>query len=187
MIPEKETTRISKLLSYVLRHKPGEFSITLDESGWADVQTLLGKLSEGGESLTRQVLQHVVDTNSKKRFSFNDDGTKIRASQGHSVEVELGYTQQQPPEHLFHGTVAEFLPAIKAGGLQKMNRHHVHLSADKETAIKVAQRRGKPVILAILAAEMFAAGHQFYISDNGVWLTDSVAAAFIKFPDNWLI
>lgn len=106
--------------------------------------------------------------------------TKIRASQGHSGDVELGYTEQQPPEILYHGTVEKFLNAIMKEGLQKMERHHVHLSADKATATKVAERRGKPIILEIKAAEMFAADYTFYHSDNGVWLTDYVPVGFIE-------
>jgi putative RNA 2'-phosphotransferase len=182
MNPEKETTRLSKLLSYLLRHKPEEFDVTLDENGWADVADLLAKLQAKGENVTIDILQHIVDTSNKKRFSFNEDGTKIRASQGHSVEVDLGYSQQQPPELLYHGTVHAFIDSIKKHGLVKQKRHHVHLSADERTAVIVAQRRGKPVILKIKAGEMSAAGYPFYLSDNGVWLTDTVPSAFIVFP-----
>jgi putative RNA 2'-phosphotransferase len=182
MMTEKETTHLSKTLSYVLRHRPEAIGIELDEHGWTDVKTLLEKLRQNGDAVSIDALNHAVSTNSKKRFSFNEDGTKIRASQGHSVDVELGYTEKTPPDFLYHGTVAEFIGAIKAHGLQKMKRQHVHLSADEETAVKVALRRGKPVILQIKAAEMFAAGHAFYLSDNGVWLADAVAPAFITFP-----
>ena len=130
MYLQKETTRLSKLLSYILRHSPGEFGVVLDENGWTDVEELLNKLQTKGENVSRDALQHIVDTNNKKRFNFKQDGTKIRASQGHSVEVDLGYTQQQPPEILYHGTVDEFIDSIKKGGLIKQKRHHVHLSAD---------------------------------------------------------
>ena len=131
------------------------------------------------EQINFEVLKHIVETNSKKRFVFNDDLSKIRASQGHSVDVELGYTEQQPPKILYHGTVEKFLSSIMKDGLQKMQRHHVHLSADKTTAAKVAERRGKPIILKIKAGEMFAAGYKFYLSDNSVWLTDHVPVNFV--------
>lgn len=180
MMSEKDNIRISKLLSYALRHKPAEIGITLDENGWSDVPILLDKLAQYGDPVTMPVLQHVVATNAKKRFSFNDDETKIRASQGHSVEVDLGYNQQQPPEFLYHGTVSKFIPSILRQGLQKMNRHHVHLSADVQTANIVARRRGEPVILQVNAGAMHAKGYAFYVSANSVWLTDEVPVEFIE-------
>ncbi|QEC66891.1 RNA 2'-phosphotransferase [Panacibacter ginsenosidivorans] len=180
MLSEKENTKLSKLLSYILRHKPEEYGIELGENGYTNVDELITKLNAHNENISFEILQHIVDTNNKKRFAFNEDLTKIRASQGHSVDVELGYTEQQPPEILYHGTVEKFLIAIMKDGLQKMKRHHVHLSADKTIATKVAERRGKPIILEIKAAEMFAAGYTFYHSDNGVWLTDHVPVEFIE-------
>ena len=180
MIPEKENIHLSKLLSYILRHKPQEYGIVLDESGYANVDELINKLSAHNENINFEILQHIVDTNNKKRFAFNEDGTKIRASQGHSVEVELGYTEQQPPAILYHGTVEKFLAPILKDGLQKMQRHHVHLSADTTTATKVAERRGTPIILEIKAGEMHAAGYTFYVSANGVWLTEHVPPKFIN-------
>lgn len=179
MISGKENTKLSRLLSYILRHKPGEYEIVLDESGYTNVDELITKLKAHNENIDFEILQHIVDTNNKKRFAFNDDFTKIRASQGHSVDVELGYTEQHPPAILYHGTVEKYLASIMKDGLQKMQRHHVHLSADKATATKVAERRGKPIILKINTAEMFAAGYKFYLSDNAVWLTDHVPVAFI--------
>lgn len=180
MISEKETTGLSKQLSYVLRHNPGAIGITLDEQGWTDVVTLLHKLAANGHPVTMPVLQHVVATNAKKRFSFNEDKTKIRASQGHSVEVELGYTACPPPAFLYHGTVNRFMASILKDGLQKMNRHHVHLSADIATASIVGQRRGAPLILQVSAGKMHAAGYIFYLSENNVWLTDEVPPVFIE-------
>lgn len=182
MIPHKETTRLSKLLSYVLRHNPAEIGIEMDEQGWTDVPLLLQKLADYGEVISLALLRYIVETNNKKRFAFNDDGTKIRASQGHSIEVALDYAPQQPPAILYHGTVADFIAPIKTEGLKKMDRHHVHLSADEHTAIKVAQRKGKPVILTINACEMYLQGLEFYMSDNGVWLTEAVPAGYITFP-----
>jgi putative RNA 2'-phosphotransferase len=179
MLAKDETTKISKALSYVLRHNPASAGIKLDENGWASVDELLSKLMVGGNAISPEVLKHVVDTNNKKRFSFNDDFTKIRASQGHSIEVDLNYAESAPPAILYHGTTEKFLPAILKTGLQKISRHHVHLSNDIETAINVGQRRGKPVVLAIKSGEMFEEGHSFYKSDNGVWLTESVQVEFI--------
>jgi len=179
MISEKQNIHLSKLLSYTLRHKPEEYGIELDENGWASIDELIKKLSAHNEDINFEILQHIVDTNNKKRFAFNEDFTKIRASQGHSVDVELGYSEKQPPAILYHGTVEKFLSSILTAGLQKMQRHHVHLSADRTTAIKVGERRGKPIILEIKAREMFTAGYKFYISDNGVWLTDHVPVNFI--------
>jgi len=179
MISSNQTTHLSKLLSYILRHKPEEYEIVLDKNGYTNVDELINKLKARNENINFEILQHVVDTNNKKRFAFNDDLTKIRASQGHSVDVELGYTEQPPPEILYHGTVEKFLPAIMKEGLQKMERHHVHLSADKATAIKVGQRRGKPIILEIKSGEIFLAGYKFYLSANGVWLTNHVPAEYI--------
>jgi putative RNA 2'-phosphotransferase len=180
MISEKQATHFSKLLSYILRHKPGEYEIVLDENGYTNVDELINKLNTQTENINFEILQYIVDTNDKKRFAFNEDLTKIRASQGHSVDVELGYTEKQPPAILYHGTVEKFLTSILAEGLQKMQRHHVHLSADRATAIKVGERRGKPIILAIKADEMFTAGYKFFLSDNDVWLTDHVPVQFIE-------
>jgi putative RNA 2'-phosphotransferase len=180
MISKDETTRISKLLSYVLRHNPDHLNIQLDDQGWTDVQALLQQLNAQKENIDFDILKQVVDTNSKKRFSFNEDLTRIRASQGHSVEVELGYTAQKPPATLFHGTTEKNVAIILEKGLAKMSRHHVHLSVDKETAQHVGQRYGKPIILTIQALAMHESGYPFYISDNGVWLTDHVPAEFIE-------
>lgn len=179
MLSSNQTTRLSKLLSYILRHKPSAYGIVLDENGYTNIHELINKLNAQNEIINFEILQYIVDTNNKKRFAFNDDLTKIRASQGHSIDVELAYSEQQPPEILYHGTVEKFLSKISEEGLKKMERHHVHLSADKATATKVAERRGKPIILEINTAEMFAAGYKFYLSDNPVWLTDHVPVAFI--------
>jgi len=178
---EKITKGISKFLSFVLRHSPEIIGLSLDENGWANVDELLQKSSRDGKILTIEMLTHVVESNDKKRFSFNNDKTKIRASQGHSIEIELNLTAVSPPEHLYHGTVAKYLEDIKKQGLQKMSRQHVHLSKDKETAVKVGSRRGLAQILTVSAGEMHRAGFQFFLSDNGVWLTDSVPENYIAF------
>ena len=142
---------ISKFLSYVLRHKPEKIDLELDMKGWADVKSLLAKAEKKGKIFTLEELEYVVAKNIKQRFTFNEDKTKIRANQGHSIQVDLALQSVVPPTLLYHGTVAKFLDSIKEEGLQKMNRQHVHLSPDIETAINVGSRRGKPLILTVEA------------------------------------
>jgi putative RNA 2'-phosphotransferase len=179
---QKELVKISKFLSLVLRHKPEEIGITLDSAGWVAVEDLLSACAAHKFPLSLEQLRLVVGENDKKRFEFSEDGTLIRASQGHSVEVDLEYEPKSPPEVLYHGTPEQFVASIRAQGLLKGSRHHVHLSMDVATAMKVGERRGKPVVLRVKAAEMQRAGHSFYLSTNGVWLTDHVPARFIEFP-----
>ncbi|MBD2700218.1 RNA 2'-phosphotransferase [Spirosoma sp. BT702] len=179
MMTDSETQRISKLLSLVLRHKPEKIGVTLDKNGWTDVDTLLIKLAGNGFRVDRDQLRYIVETNNKKRFAFSPDEKRIRANQGHSIQVDLGYTEKQPPQHLYHGTATRFLDIILTEGLKKMNRHHVHLSSEEQTAHTVGSRHGKPIVLTIKAGEMKANGHVFYQSENGVWLTDSVPASYI--------
>jgi putative RNA 2'-phosphotransferase len=178
---EKQLKHISKLLSLVLRHQPEHIGLTLNENGWANVSVLIEKITATGNNINFTLLQKVVDENDKKRFTFNDDKTMIRASQGHSIEVELDLKIVAPPDFLYHGTVAKYLTAIRSEGLKKMSRQHVHLSKDKETAIKVGSRRGAPVILNVQAGVMHASGYTFYLSANEVWLTDEVPAKYIEF------
>lgn len=172
---------ISKLLSYILRHSPETIKLKLDENGWADVNELIAKFDLYDLTLDLELLQYVVENNDKKRFAFNEDKTRIRANQGHSIAVELNLNETEPLEYLYHGTVEKFLSDIKTQGLQKMSRQHVHLSADKETANKVGGRRGKPVILIVNSGGMHRAGYKFYLSANNVWLTDVVPAEYIEF------
>ena len=167
--------KISKRMSFILRHKPESIGVTLDPGGWMDVPVLLNALN-----ISMPELQQVVDTNDKKRFELNEDQTKIRASQGHSTKVELGYEASEPPDVLYHGTVDEFLPYILKDGLKKMSRHHVHLSTDMATAVNVSSRRGKPVVLTIDAKAMYKTGYKFFLSTNGVWLTDEVPPRYIS-------
>lgn len=180
MISDKENNRISKFLSLVLRHQPEIIGLQLDESGWTNVELLIDKMNQSGFTIDRHTLVHVVETNAKKRFSFDETQQKIRANQGHSVEVELGYRPQNPPDILYHGTGVQNSAAIQQAGLTKMSRHHVHLSADVETARKVGQRHGKPMVFEVDAKQMFDQGFIFFLSDNGVWLTDEVPARFLK-------
>ena len=176
---EKTRTSISKFLSFVLRHRPDAAAVTLDQGGWVDVELLLRGCADNGHRISRDELAEVVATNPKQRFAFSDDGRRIRANQGHSTDVELGYEPAEPPDALFHGTVARSLPSIREKGLQRMDRHHVHLSGDASTARAVGARRGKAVVLRIDAQGMRAAGHTFYRTPNGVWLTDEVPSTFI--------
>jgi putative RNA 2'-phosphotransferase len=174
--------RVSKFLSLVLRHKPETIGIVLDEAGWTDVDGLLTACSAHGVQLTREELTALVASSDKQRFALSGDGQRIRANQGHSVEVELGLPDATPPARLFHGTFAAALPGIRTEGLLKGARHAVHLAADLTTASKVGMRRGAPVILTVRADAMVAAGHRFQVSANGVWLTDHVPPRFIDFP-----
>jgi len=170
---------ISKLMSLVLRHKPEEIGLQLDENGWASVEELIKKINAKGIQINAETINNVVETNDKKRFAFNHDKTMIRASQGHSIEVELNLPEITPPDILYHGTADRFLDSILANGLQKQGRQHVHLSATVETATTVGSRHGKPVILAINAKALHDAGFKFYLSDNKVWLIDSVPRQYI--------
>jgi len=180
MISEKENIRISKFLSLILRHKPEAIGIELDENGWTDVKLLVEKVNKANFTLTLEILKHIVETNSKKRFVFNDTLDKIRANQGHSVKVVLGYEVKSPPEILFHGTAEKFRKSILEKGILKKERHHVHLSADMETAVKVESRHGKPFVFEVLSGKMFSDKYNFYLSENGVWLTDYVPAEYLK-------
>lgn len=158
----------SKRLSLVLRHKPEEIGLTLDNGGWVDVEALLEGLHAKDWGISRETLQEIVDTNDKKRFTLSSDGTRIRAAQGHSVDIVHDLKPKTPPRTLYHGTATRFLDSILSDGLKPMSRQHVHLSADVETAHKVGQRHGKPIILKIAAQRMQKAGLVFYQADNGV-------------------
>lgn len=174
--------QISKLMSLVLRHNPQKLNITLDKNGWTDVAILVAKIKMKHHGFTLQELEYVVINNDKKRFAFNTDKTKIRANQGHSITtIDLELQSAVPPQFLYHGTVDKFMLPIKEMGLQKQSRQHVHLSRDRETAIKVGSRRGKPIILSVRAGDMHNTGYVFYLSENGVWLTDHVPPEFIEF------
>jgi putative RNA 2'-phosphotransferase len=176
--------RVSKFLSLVLRHEPERVGVTLDLEGWVPVSRLLEALGAHGLRLTPEELREVVHTNDKQRFSFSPDGLSIRASQGHSVEVELGYEPSEPPPTLYHGTAERFLPSIRRQGLVRGRRHHVHLSEQGATAVAVGRRYGRPVILSIASGAMHADGHLFFRSANGVWLTEQVPARYITFGDD---
>jgi putative RNA 2'-phosphotransferase len=179
---EARRTATSKFLSLVLRHQPDIIGLKLDAAGWTFIDALLAALAAKGRALSRPELEEVVATNPKQRFALSSDGLRIRANQGHSIDVELGFEAMPPPELLYHGTVAAFIPDIFRDGLRKQQRHHVHLSADEATARLVGSRRGTPVILRVAAGGMHTAGYAFFRSENGVWLTDSVPPDFLL-PD----
>ena len=180
MLSEKEITRRSKLLSLVLRHDPAHIGIVLDEQGWTAVAALLAQLQLHGPLMSFEQLAHIVETSPKQRFRFNDDQSLIRASQGHSVAVELGHTPVAPPEVLYHGTAIQHEAAILREGLRKMSRHNVHLSADLATACTVGRRHGELAVFVVAAGQLHRAGHSFYQADNGVWLTNEVPPAYLQ-------
>ena len=178
----KNQIKKSKYLSLILRHDPGKIGVSLDAQGWIKVNVLLDALDKHGKPMSRGDLETVVRESDKKRFAFSEDGTQIRANQGHSVEVDMQLEPAAPPETLYHGTSERFIESIRKTGLDKMERHHVHLSADLETARKVGSRRGKPAVLEIRAGDLHRAGHISYVTDNGVWLVEHVPTEFIRFP-----
>jgi putative RNA 2'-phosphotransferase len=178
---DKEIIRTSKFLSLILRHEPERIGLKLHSAGWVGVRELLDAVNRHGVSLTLQQLKQVVAaTNDKKRFAFSEDGQRIRASQGHSIEVDLQYEPQTPPELLYHGAPERFEESIRASGLNRGQRHQVHLSPDPQAASKVGQRRGRAVLLTIRSGDMHRQGHVFYRSANGVWLVDHVPPQFIE-------
>lgn len=179
MVTKSRAVRISKFLSYVLRHNPGAAGITPDGEGWVEILELLTGATSHGMKISRAELNEVVATSDKQRFVLSLDGRRIRASHGHSITVDLGLKPATPPKFLYHGTTKRFVSSIMKSGLQKRTRQYVHLSLDKETARQVGARRGEAVILKVSAAAMQAAGHDFFLSENGVWLTESVPAEFI--------
>lgn len=179
----KQLISKSKFLSLVLRHKPEEIGLTLDPEGWADLDELIRLSETKGVSLTREMIYEIVATNDKKRFAIDASGNRIRANQGHSVAVDLKLAAIAPPDVLFHGTATRFLPSIRQGGLIPGSRQHVHLSSTAAIATNVGARHGKPVVLVVQSGEMHDDGYEFYCSENGVWLTNSVPLQYLEFPD----
>jgi putative RNA 2'-phosphotransferase len=176
--------RLSKWMSLVLRHDPAKFDVELDDAGWTRVDDLLAAAARAGVPLDAALLRRVVEENDKRRFALSGDGAMIRASQGHSVAVDLGLEPAEPPSILFHGTATRFLDSIRRDGLVPGSRRHVHLSADAGTATTVGARHGRPAILRVAAGRMHADGHRFFLSANGVWLTDAVPASYLVFPSD---
>ncbi|XXF07900.1 RNA 2'-phosphotransferase [Pseudomonas sp. D2-3] len=176
----KELTDTSKFLSYILRHEPQTIGLQLDEEGWAKISDLIAGAAKEGRDLDISLIQMVVASSDKKRFSISDDGLRIRAVQGHSsASVSLQHVEKEPPEFLYHGTATGFLESIRQQGLIAGARHHVHLSQDTPTAIAVGQRYGKPVVLKIETLRMHQQGFKFFQAENDVWLTNHVPMSFI--------
>lgn len=169
-----DMTKLSRFLAYILRHNPSAVGITLDEHGWANVDGLIISVQNAGRNINIKILEEIVASDEKGRFSFNEDKSKIRASQGHSFLVDLELEEETPPDILYHGTAEKYIESIRKKGIEKRNRNFVHLSLNESTAIKVGARHGNPVILEIDAGRMYNDGYKFYLSTNGVWLTKFV-------------
>lgn len=181
---EKELVTVSRFLSFALRHGPKKIGIQLDANGWARIDDLVKQSNRCGRRLSPELIRKVVAASDKQRFAISGDGIFIRANQGHSIAaIDVGLTSVKPPELLFHGTAQRFVASIKATGISKRSRNHVHLSADEATAVRIGLRHGEPVVLQISAHAMQAEGHKFYLSANGVWLTEHVPPRFIQSPD----
>lgn len=178
MEQSKSDVRLGRFLSLVLRHDPGAAGISLDEHGWADVEELLDGVSRTGRRIDMETLERIVRENNKRRYAFNEDHTRIRANQGHSIGVDVELKRQQPPQYLYHGTAARFLPAIHREGIRKMGRQYVHLSGDFETALAVGRRHGTPAVITVDAEAMARDGIPFYLSENGVWLCGHVDSRY---------
>ena len=176
--------KLGRFLSLVLRHDPSAAGITLDEHGWADVKKLLDGVRRTGRQIDMETLERIVRENNKLRYSFNEDHTRIRANQGHSLQVDVELRQVVPPQYLYHGTAARFLPSILAEGIKKMGRQYVHLSGDVQTAMAVGRRHGMPAVLKINAEAMSRDGITFYRSENGVWLCDHVPPEYFCVADS---
>lgn len=180
-MPKKENDiALGRFLSLILRHQPQAAGITLDEHGWADVDALLAGVCKSGRKIDREKLEQIVRNNNKQRYSFNADGTKIRANQGHSLPVDIELIQQMPPEVLYHGTASRFLPSIQQQGVTRQSRQYVHLSSDLDTAWAVGRRHGKPIVLVLDTTAMVQAGIPFYLSTNHVWLCPAVPWPYIR-------
>ena len=172
-------TKISRFISLILRHKPEVINIQLDEHGWANVKDLIEGVSESYD-FNMSMLEEIVRTDEKQRYSFNEDKTLIRANQGHSIPVDVELEEAIPPEFLWHGTAKKYVDSINAIGLIPKSRLYVHLSKDIETAITVGKRHGKVVIYQIASKQMYDNGYKFYLSKNGVWLTKNVPDIYLK-------
>lgn len=175
-------TKLSKFLSLILRHKPEEIDICLDENGWADVSELINGINNTGRKINFELLKEIVKTDNKGRYSFNEDMTKIRANQGHSINVDVNLKEIIPPDVLYHGTAERFILNIldKKQGLKSMSRLYVHMSKDYDTAVKVGVRHGNPIVLKIDAKQMKKDGYVFYLSENGVFLTKTVPYKYLE-------
>lgn len=175
----KEEVKLSKFISFILRHKPEYIDLELSNDGWAYVYELIDNIKAAGKNIDKDILERVVLYNDKKRFSFNENHTLIRANQGHSINADLQFEEKEPPEILFHGTSINNIDSIKNEGIKKMNRLHVHLSLTEDTAKKVGERHGKPAVIKINSKQMYKDGIKFYLSENKVWLCVYIEPKYI--------
>jgi putative RNA 2'-phosphotransferase len=178
-LDDARLVKVSKYLSRHLRHNPDRLGLRLEPGGWVRVDDLLRACADRGLRVSREDLDDVVERNDKRRFAFDESGTRLRANQGHSVPVDLQLSPATPPPTLFHGTNRGAVDAILREGLRPMGRHHVHLSTTIDVARRVGARRGRPVVLAVAAGAMSAEGHAFYVTENEVWLTAAVPCRFL--------
>jgi putative RNA 2'-phosphotransferase len=187
MMDEKRLVKLSKYLSRHLRHQPEALGLTLELGGWVAVETLLAAMARHGVTISRAELEEIVARNNKQRFAFDETGARIRASQGHSVAVDLELAPMAPPDTLYHGTSQATVDAILREGLRKMRRQHVHLTAENATAVNVGSRHGAPAVLLVDAAAMARDGYLFFRSENSVWLTESVPPRYLRLlaPNEW--
>lgn len=177
----KQTRNLSKFISLILRHKPEIINLTLDEHGWAYVQELIKGINRSkGQIIDQELLEEIVRTDEKQRYSFNEDHTLIRANQGHSIPVDVELEEKNPPDILWHGTGDKYVASIDKQGLIPKGRLYVHLSSDIDTARKVGSRHGKPVIYSIDCGQMSEDGYRFFLSANKIWLTKEVPARYLK-------
>lgn len=172
-------TKISKYISLILRHKPETIGISLDKHGWANVQDLIKGVNKTYK-LNMEMLEEIVETDDKQRYSFNEDKTMIRANQGHSINVDVELEEAMPPKYLYHGTATKYMESIWNTGLMPKSRLYVHLSVDAETAIRVGERHGKPMVFRVRSKSMYDQGFKFYKSKNGVWLAEQVPVEFLE-------
>jgi len=173
--------RISKFLSLILRHSPEKIHLNIDKNGWANIQELIENANKYKNiQLTIELIKEVVEKNDKKRFIISEDGERIRANQGHSIKIDLELESKIPPDILYHGTSSRFLDSIMKEGLRPMTRQYVHFSTDEETALKVGKRHGRPLILQVDAKKMHEDGYKFYVSENGIWLTEKAPVKYLK-------
>ncbi|WP_455684251.1 RNA 2'-phosphotransferase [Thomasclavelia sp.] len=175
-----DLVKMGKYISLILRHKPELINLKIDEHGWANVDDLLKGINNNGRYISKEILDIIVNTNNKKRYQYNNDHTKIRANQGHSIKVDVELQEKVPPNILYHGTAQKYLDKIRESGIRKMNRLYVHLSKDIETAINVGKRHGQPIVLVINTEAMIKDGFKFYYSNNGVWLCDDIDYSYVK-------
>lgn len=171
---------MGRFISLILRHHPETVGIQLDAHGWANVDELLHGINVSGRKIDMKMLERIVQNNNKKRYSFNEDKTKIRANQGHSIKVDVEMQEIIPPNELYHGTADRFMDSIKEKGILKMSRQYVHLSLDVETAVMVGKRHGKPIILVVDTKNMLEDGYTFWLSDNGVWQSEDIPWKYVK-------